>query len=218
MNGLNDENIKEAVKDAFVYDPRLYSFNVEVDVQDGAVTLSGVVKNIQAKRAAQQDARNVFGVRRVINNIKVRPENIPSNSVLKSRVADAFVNDRYIQRHSLDISVIDGGVYIEAQRQWQWKPDSEIVEDVESELFWSPFVDRDDIEISVNSGIVTLTGDVDTYSERQSAEENAFEGGARDVINQVTIDGTNDQDYFYGPYYYYGPYTPYGYYYYPMPY
>ncbi len=252
FDGLDDEEIKEAVKDTFMYDPRLYSFNIEVEVQDGAVTLSGVVSNLQAKRAAQQDARSVFGVRRVINNVKVRPANVPSSQVLKNRVADAFLNDQYIERYSLNITVIEGGVYlsgevntsweknwaekvasdvngvvyvvnnIETEYQWEWKPDWEIVEDVESELFWSPFVDSDDIEISVNSGIVTLTGEVNTFSERQSAEENAFEGGARDVINNIVVDSEDYGPNYYGPYYPYGPYTPYSYtygnYYYPIPY
>jgi osmotically-inducible protein OsmY len=231
----SDEEIKEAVKDAFLYDPRVYSFNINVDVSYGAVTLSGVVDNLAAKKAAERDAKNTAGVRRVINNIKVRPEVIPSNDKLESRITKAFVNDPYIERFQLDISAYGGTVYlsgevntswekeraediaegvkgvlyvvnnIDYEHEWTWKPDWEIREDVKSQLFWSPFVDEDEVSVTVDDGIVNLTGVVDTYSERQSAEDNAYEGGAKDVKNNLTVTYRS-----YGPHYY-GPYYPHSY-------
>ncbi|MEE4310295.1 MAG: BON domain-containing protein, partial [candidate division KSB1 bacterium] len=47
-------------------------------------------------------------------------------------------------------------------------------------------------------GVVTLTGTVDNWSEYNSAEKNAFEGGAKDVENRLIVE-----------YRYYGPYYPY---------
>ena len=69
----SDEELEQAVKDAFLYDPRVLSFRPEVSVSDGVVTLSGTVRDLAAKRAAEADARNVAGVWRVKNRIKVRP-------------------------------------------------------------------------------------------------------------------------------------------------
>jgi osmotically-inducible protein OsmY len=228
-----DPEVEEAIKDAFVYDPRVFSFDIGVDVSYGTATLTGIVDNLAAKNSAEQDAKNTIGVNRVINNIKVRPVVVPSNDELKSNVAKALLNDPYVERFKLDISAYGGTVYlsgdvntsweknhaesiaegvkgvlyvfnnIDYKYSWVWKPDWEIRENIKDELFWSPFVDEDQVTVTVDNGIVTLTGTVGTYSERQSAEENAYEGGAKDVKNKLTV--TYE---YYGPYYY-GPYSPY---------
>jgi osmotically-inducible protein OsmY len=231
-----DSDIQQAVKDAFLYDPRVLSFDIKVDVSFGTVTLSGIVDNLEARQAAEADAKNTMGVVRVINNIKVRPVSIPSSEDLKNRVASVFVNDPYIERFKMDISAYGGTVYlsgdvntswekhratrlaegvkgvlsvvnnIDFEQQWTWKPDWEILADVKDEIFWSPFVDADKVTVTVDDGVITLNGTVSNYSERQSAEDNAYEGGAKDVRNKLEIN-----------YEYYGPTYPgiYGPYYYP---
>jgi hypothetical protein len=55
-----------------LYDPRVISFNPEVNVTNGKVVLTGVVSNLKAKRAAEIDARNVVGVWKVENLLKVK--------------------------------------------------------------------------------------------------------------------------------------------------
>jgi osmotically-inducible protein OsmY len=220
-----NEQIKKAVKDAFRYDPRVYSFNPEVMVNNGKVILTGVVDNLKAKRAAEQDARNVLGVWQVRNYLKVRPENVPADDVLKIRVFLALLANPWVDHFNIEISPIDGWVYLagrattsfakkEAERVaegvmgvtrvinhitfadgWSWKADQEIREDVKSELFWSPFVDEDQVNVTVFDGVVTLNGNVGTWSERKSAEDNAYEGGAKKVINNLTVTHR-----IYGPY------------------
>jgi osmotically-inducible protein OsmY len=222
-----DSDILKAVEDALFYDPRVLPFEIQVAVSSGTVTLSGTVNNLEAKQAAAADAENTIGVNRVNNNIKVRPAIIPSSEDLKNRVATVFLNDPYIERFNLDISTFAGTVYlygtvntswekdratllaagvkgvqsiinnIDFEHQWTWKPDWEILEDVKDEIFWSPFVDSDKVTVTVDNGIVTLTGTVSTYSERQTAEDNAYEGGAKDVSNKLKIN-----------YEYYGPIYP----------
>jgi osmotically-inducible protein OsmY len=67
------------------------------------------------------------------------------------------------------------------------KGDETILKDIDSELWWSPFVDADEVNVSVDDGVATLEGTVDTWSERLSAAENAFEGGAIKVINRLEV-------------------------------
>jgi len=237
----SDSEIKTAVEDAYRYDPRLYSFDINVEARDGTVILHGVVDNLAAKRAAQRDARNTMGVRRVVNNVKVRPAEPPSNEVLKSRVTRALKNDPYLSRYDLDLSAYAGTAYlsgkvnssweknraqelaegvkgvlnvidnIEYKYKWVWKPDWEICEQVSEELLWSPFVNRNNISVTVNNGIVTLSGRVSTDSAWQSAEDNAYEGGAKEVINHLTVTHNSLGPYHPSPYspYYPNPYMPY---------
>jgi osmotically-inducible protein OsmY len=65
--------------------------------------------------------------------------------------------------------------------------DRSLFEAVESELFWSPFVDEDDVRIEVDDGVVTLSGEVDSNGEYQAAAENALEAGAVVVHNELEI-------------------------------
>ena len=67
------------------------------------------------------------------------------------------------------------------------KVDEEIRKDIEDQLFWSPFVDSDDVTVSVNSGVATLFGTVEDWDEAQAARENAREGGATSVISKLNI-------------------------------
>ena len=83
----------------------------------GTVTLKGVVDNLAARRAAEQDARNVIGVRRVKNYLKVRPDVIPTNEELETRVALALSNDPFVERWDVDINAFSGSVYLSGRRE-----------------------------------------------------------------------------------------------------
>ena len=67
------------------------------------------------------------------------------------------------------------------------RADAEIKQDIEDQIFWSPFVDSDTVEVSVDDGEAQLTGTVDSWSERAAATENAFEGGAMWVDNDLIV-------------------------------
>lgn len=69
--------------------------------------------------------------------------------------------------------------------EWLSKSDAQLKEDVKSELSWSPFVDSDEISVSVRNGEVTLKGTVEDQSEVEDAIENAYEAGAKNVISKL---------------------------------
>lgn len=62
-------------------------------------------------------------------------------------------------------------------------------EDIEEQLFWSPAVDSESVSVSVEDGIATLSGTVGSFSERLTAAENAYQGGAREVRNDLVVSG-----------------------------
>jgi osmotically-inducible protein OsmY len=65
--------------------------------------------------------------------------------------------------------------------------DLEIRDRIASELFWSPFIDRDRVEIVVEDGVATLRGTVDSWREYHAATGNAYEGGATAVRNRLVV-------------------------------
>ena len=68
------------------------------------------------------------------------------------------------------------------------KHDLRIKMDVKWELSMSPFVDADHIHVTVRDGVVTLKGTVEDQRAFDAATQNATEGGAKKVINLLTIE------------------------------
>jgi osmotically-inducible protein OsmY len=225
--GRTDTEIQTAVEDAFRLDPRVSEFDPTVDVIERNVILTGTVDNLQASRAAEQDAKNTLGVLRVKNHIKVRPRECVPDLELEQRVRRALSVDVYVDRIDVSVHADGGRVYLSGkvnnsfershagvvaagvkgvvtvtndldyEHRWNPAPDWEIREDVRDHLLWSPFVDAEQVEVSVDDGVVTLTGVVDTWTERAAAEINAWDGGAKDVRNHLVA-----------KYRIYGPYGP----------
>lgn len=68
------------------------------------------------------------------------------------------------------------------------KTDSEIQKDVMEELKWEPFLNSSEIGVAVKSGVVTLSGLVDSYSKKISAEKAAKRvAGVKAVAEDIKI-------------------------------
>jgi osmotically-inducible protein OsmY len=68
------------------------------------------------------------------------------------------------------------------------KTDSEIKQLVSDELKWDTQVKETDIGIEVKEGVVTLTGTVGSYGERQAAQRAAHRvAGVHDVANDIRV-------------------------------
>lgn len=68
------------------------------------------------------------------------------------------------------------------------KSDSELQQDVMSELEWDPRVDHADIGISVSDGVVTLNGYVKSYAEKQAAERAAQRvSGVKAIAEEIKV-------------------------------
>lgn len=235
--------ISDAITDALLYDPRVASFNVDVEVLGSTVTLRGDVDSLQAKQAAESVAQHAVGVTRVSNRIKVKPKYAVSDSDVTARVRDAMERDPYVERFEITPSVISGTAYLygivdsnfEKNRaalvaagvkgvknvnnylrvdnttayvydpfvdedyfdsaklmtnyelRAPGKTDAQLKDDIESELWWSPYVNANQVSVEVDRGIATLTGNVNSWMEYQTATENAYEAGATLVDNDIQV-------------------------------
>jgi osmotically-inducible protein OsmY len=241
---VSDGEIESAIESALLYDARVISTDVNVAAADGTVVLRGRVDSLQAKRAAEQDARHTVGVTTVENRIKVRPTVVASDAVVADNIREALARDAVAESWEIDVLVVDGiatltgavsnyyekaradniaanvaGVeevrnfltvvepyrpyafdpyydfqdpyaydWYDYQPGYSWLRDAEIEEEIEDELWWSPFVDSDEVTVTVDGGQATLTGTVDNWSEHNAAVENAFEGGAVGVNDNLVVD------------------------------
>jgi osmotically-inducible protein OsmY len=87
------------------------------------------------------------------------------------------------------VADVDNLLRVKSMDSWRrLKTDLVILQDINDELWWSPFVDADQVHVRVRDGVATLTGTVDTYLERGAAVDNAYEGGAREVKNHLKVE------------------------------
>jgi osmotically-inducible protein OsmY len=68
---LEDAEIATKIKSKLTGDPEINPFNIDVDVNEGVVRLSGKVEKAEARNEAVAHARDTEGVVRVINDIEL---------------------------------------------------------------------------------------------------------------------------------------------------
>ncbi len=167
---IDDEEIASRIEAALLRDPYVERFDLIVRVINGRVHLDGTVDSHFEKARADEVASNVNGVVYVVNNLAVPRER-------EAPRFDPYVDSPYLY----DFDWVDRGAGSTAES------DAEIKEAIESELWWSPFVDSDAITVFVEDGVVTLRGTVESWTEYATARENAYEGGATRVVNDLRI-------------------------------
>ncbi len=69
---FDDKVIGSKIKGKLVQEPGIRSLNVDVDVYQGVVTLTGVVESSDQKSIVMSLARSVDGVKKIIDNLKVQ--------------------------------------------------------------------------------------------------------------------------------------------------
>jgi osmotically-inducible protein OsmY len=102
-----------AVKMRLMADSRTPGMNVNVDTQDGAVTLFGIVPSEEAKRAAEEDARKAAGVKAVHNELQVVPSEkqaavAEKDDVVEQRVEDTLEADTDLRDTNITVDVKNG--------------------------------------------------------------------------------------------------------------
>ena len=167
---ISDQRIKEGVRKALGRDPYLISYVIEVDVSNGVVKLYGDVDTAFEKSHAEDIASGINGVVKVDNLLVIR-------NFSNTYTYDPWVNDTYLYDY----------YWYQNMPLHATKSDSEILKDIKNELFWSPFVNADQVKVKVDEGVATLTGNVNSWLEHDAAMRCAYKGGATYVKNNLTV-------------------------------
>jgi osmotically-inducible protein OsmY len=213
----SDREIERALRQALRHDGRVVDRGIGIRCAGVEVTLTGRVVALRARRAALQDAVNTVGVLRVHDKLRVTPAPGGGDARLARRVRHALEENPDLERYDLGVTVFDGQAHLSGivashfdrqlaerlaaaipglealrnnivtNRTRPIESDWQLLADVHSELFWSPVVSSDQVTVAVDHGVVTLTGQVESWSERQAAAQNAREAGARRVRNKLEL-------------------------------
>ncbi len=100
--GQSDTDIAKAAVTALQWHSSVPKDTVMVKVEDGGIYLSGEVKWAYQKKSAQNAVKDLFGVKKVSNSIKIKQE--ARTSEIKDQIKEAFERNADIEARGIVIS------------------------------------------------------------------------------------------------------------------
>jgi len=161
--GAKDAWIDGKAEATLLFNGNLDSFDINTDVKDGNVVLTGKVENSVDKKLAEELVTNIDGVTSVDNKLTV--------------VAD---NDMHKEMSDDMEDTVDEGT--------NELTDAKIATVIKTRLLMDTDISGFDIDVDVENGVVTLTGEVDSDAERDLAVEIAKNASdVKDVESDLRV-------------------------------
>jgi len=157
--GAKDAWIDGKAEATLLFNGNLDSFDINTDVNNGNVVLTGKVDHSVDKKLAEELVSNIDGVMSVDNQL----------SIIEEEDMDKMASDMSDDAES------------EYDEQTGTLTDAKIATVIKTRLLMDSDISGFDIDVDVEAGNVTLTGNVDSDAERQLAVEIAK--NASDVKN-----------------------------------
>jgi hyperosmotically inducible protein len=130
-----DDRIESSAKESHVFKTYLKDDSIQVDSQDGFVTLSGTVAEEHHRTLAEQTVSNLPDVKRVDNQIAVKGERAAENSDawVATKVKTALLFHKNVRASGTKVNVTNGAVTLtgEADTEAQKELTTEYARDVE---------------------------------------------------------------------------------------
>jgi osmotically-inducible protein OsmY len=175
-----DAGVTTKVKSKLAADDTVKAYQIDVDTSDHVVTLSGNVESSAAKDRAVVLTRETPGVKDVVVNIKVNGGSaaLPGEYNTSPNSAAAENAARDAGRDAAD-AARDAGHAI---------TDAAVTTAVKSKMLVDPDVSALKIDVDTKDGIVTLSGTVNSASEKTQAVQIARQtDGVKKVQDKLTV-------------------------------
>ena len=213
----SDMQLRMDVQDELQWEPGLDPGAIGVAVKDGVVMLSGYVDSYAEKRAAEQAAKRVSGVRGIAEEIEVR---LPSSSERSDLdIARAAANqiewDVCLPKDRIKVTVQKGWLTLEGEVDLEYRKENaenavrhliglrgisnlitvkptvsptEVKTKIEAALQRNAALDAKRITVTGSGAKVTLSGKVRSWTERDEAARAAWAApGVLQVENLITV-------------------------------
>lgn len=212
-----NEDLQRDVQDAIKFQPLLHAAEIGVTVKDGIVTLTGVVDGYFKKTEAENAAKNVAGVKAVVENITIKYSNYTKgDNEIALEVLNALQASWSVPKDKVKVKVENGWITLDGELPWNYQREaaktainylagvkgitnnikikSEVHDaieqrDVENALarHWS--INTNDIKVKASGTNVTLTGHVTSVYQKEEAGHIAWNTpGVWSVDNKLEVE------------------------------
>ncbi len=213
-----NEDLQKDVQDAIKWEPLLNAAEIGVTAKDGVITLTGIVNSYAKKLEAEEAAKNVAGVRAVVEKITIHFGNTDKtgDNEIASELLSAFKWSWEVPDDKVKVKVEAGWVTLDGELHWNYQREAakkavnnlvgvkgvtnnirikaesadEIEKkDIERALVRNWSIDDQNIRVGVSGNRVTLNGTVDSLYQKDQAGRIAWNApGVWAVDNELVID------------------------------
>ena len=212
-----NEELQRDVQNAIKWEPQLHAAEIGVTAKDGVVTLMGTVDAYYKKIQAENAAKNVDGVKAVVEEIEIKySSNAMSDEDIANNVLKALIDNWNVPHEKIQVKVERGWVTLEGQVTWNYQKEaanksvghltgvkgvtnrikikSEVQDEIEKKNIvralasnWT--LHSENIFIKVDGTKVTLTGAVSSLFQKDLAEKIVWKTpGIWSVDNQLIVE------------------------------
>jgi osmotically-inducible protein OsmY len=209
-----DMQLHDSVQRQLEWDPEIDASDVAVIASDGVITLTGFVHGYAAKVAAERSVKRVRGVRGVANELQVVLHSERSDTEVAKDAVHALRLHTKVPA-TVTVTVRHGFLSLEGTVEWMFQKTAaglavaflegvkgvtnvievkpgvladQIKSDIDAALRRNADIDAQHIDASVDGSLVTLTGHVRSFHEKQEAEHAAWAArGVSRVENRIVV-------------------------------
>lgn len=213
-----NEELQKEVTDALSWEPLLHGSQIKAEVQNGIVTLTGSVDSFSKKAEAEEAAKNVSGVKLVVEELQIifNNGNYKADAEIALEIANAFTWHWDIPNEKISAVVQNGWVSLGGELEWNYQKEaakkvvSSLVgvrgitnditivtlskdriekKDIEDAIDRNNRIDKGNIDVAVLNNVVTLKGSVDSWHQKSEAGRIAWNApGVLQVQNDLFVD------------------------------
>jgi len=197
-------DLQKDVQEAIKWEPLLSVAEIGVTAKDGVITLTGTVDSYWKKTEAEDAAKNVAGVKAVVEKIEIKFANNSfkkdDNDIAKE-VLTAYQWNVEVPRDKVKVKVEKGWVTLEGEVEWNFQKEAAkdavrdllgvvgVTNNIKIKADTQDEIERKDIEsalernwslsdreiiVKVSGTKVTLTGTVDSWYQKSEASRIAW--------------------------------------------